>query len=96
MVAYSIGFGEVQTLGRIGVTEHDMDRLCRQMTAKGSSVSFVDEARPCGYGLQRQLADKGLACMVCAPSLIARSGRASLCKKVNMLQRLQSRVLFTP
>ena len=72
VVAYSIGFGEVQTLGRIGVTERDIDRFCQRMKAKGSSVTFVYEAGPCGYGLQRQLARKGFACMVCAPSLIAR------------------------
>ncbi len=72
VVAYSIGFGEVQTLGRIGVTERDVDRLCQQMKSKGSTVSFVYEAGPCGYGLQRQLARKGMACVVCAPSLIAR------------------------
>jgi transposase len=32
----------------------------------------VYEAGPCGYGLQRHLSDKGIECMVCAPTLIPR------------------------
>lgn len=60
---------------RIGVTERDIGRLCQQMKAKDSSVSFVYEAEPCGYGLQRQLARKGLSCVVCTLSLIARKPR---------------------
>jgi transposase len=72
VAAYSIGFGEVQSLGNIGVLQRDIDRLCTRMQSKGAHVSFVYEAGPCGYGLHRHLTKKGFACMVCAPSLIAR------------------------
>lgn len=72
VAAYSVGFGEVQSLGNIGVRECDWDKLCTRMQSKGSQVVFVYEAGPCGYGLQRYLARKGYACTVCAPSLLAR------------------------
>lgn len=72
VAAYSVGFGEVQSLGNIGVRECDLDRLCTRMQSKGSHVRFVYEAGPCGYGLYRYLTKKGFGCMVCAPSLIAR------------------------
>ena len=70
--AYAIGLGEVESLGAMGVLDRDIDRLCTRMQSKGSRVSFVYEAGPCGYGLYRHLAKKGFACMVCAPSMIAR------------------------
>lgn len=72
VAAYSIGFGEIQSVGNIGVRQRDLDRLCTRMQSKGSRVCFVYEAGPCGYGIYRYLAKKGFACMVCAPSLIAR------------------------
>ena len=72
VAAYSVGVGEVQNLGNIGVLERDIKRLCARMQSKASRVMFVYEAGPCGYGLYRQLTKMGFACMVCAPSLIAR------------------------
>lgn len=69
---HSVGLGEVQSLGDIGVLERDLTGLCARMQSKAVQVSFVYEAGPCGYGLHRTLTKKGLACMVCAPSLIAR------------------------
>lgn len=72
VAAYSIGFGEVQGLGNVGVCARDLDRLCTRMQSKASQVVFVYEAGPCGYGLYRYLTKKGFDCMVCAPSLIAR------------------------
>lgn len=42
------------------------------MQSKASTVVFVYEAGPCGYGIHRQLTAKGYHCMVCAPSLIPR------------------------
>ena len=68
VAAYSVGFGEVQSLGDVGVRDRDIDRLCTPMA---SEVRFVYEAGPCGYGLQRHLSRKGYECQVCAPSLIA-------------------------
>jgi len=72
VAAYSVGFGEVQSLGQIGVLDRDLDRLCRRMQSKASTVVFVYEAGPCGYGIQRYLSRKGVVCQVCAPSLIAK------------------------
>jgi len=71
VAAHSVGFGEVQSLGNVGVRDRDMDRLCTRMQSKAPEVRFVYEAGPCGYGLQRHLSRKGYECQVCAPSLIA-------------------------
>lgn len=46
IAAYSIGFGEIQSLGNIGVRLRDLDRLCTRMQSKGSRVCFVYEAGP--------------------------------------------------
>ncbi|CAB3810573.1 IS110 family transposase ISSso6 [Paraburkholderia ultramafica] len=69
-VAYAIGMGEVELLGKTGTTKADIDRLCRRLQSKGRHVRIVYEAGPCGYGLYRQLVQKGFDCIVCAPSLI--------------------------
>lgn len=69
-VAYAIGMGEVELLGKTGTTKTDTDRLCKRLQSKGRHVRIVYEAGPCGYGLYRQLMDKGFDCMACAPSLI--------------------------
>lgn len=71
-VAYALGAGEVEVLGKIGTTQADIDRLCKRLQSKARQVSVVYEAGPCGYGLYRQLVQKGFDCMVCAPSLIPR------------------------
>lgn len=69
-VAYAVGTGDVEVLGRIGTTRGDIDRLCKRLRSKGRHVHVVYEAGPCGYGLYRQLVEEGFECMVCAPSLI--------------------------
>ena len=46
-------------------------RLARRLQREGSGpVRACDEAGPCGYVLQRQLARDGVECVVVAPSLI--------------------------
>jgi len=72
-VAYALGMGEVEQLGKIGTTKTDVDRLCKRLQSKGRQVRVVYEAGPCGYGLYRELVQKGFDCMVCAPSLIKKS-----------------------
>jgi transposase len=67
MVAYAIGIGEVELLAKIGTTKTDIDRLCKRLQSKARRVHLVYEA---GYGLYRQLVEKGFDCMGCAPSLI--------------------------
>ncbi|RDU94524.1 IS110 family transposase [Trinickia dinghuensis] len=69
-VAYARGMGEVELLGKTGTTQADVDRLCRRLQSKARHVCVVYEAGPCGYGLYRQLVQRGFGCMVCAPSLI--------------------------
>ncbi|MEX3816609.1 transposase, partial [Paraburkholderia sp. BR13439] len=70
--AYALGTGEVELLGKIGTTKADIDRLCKPLQSKARHIHLVYEAGPCGYGLYRQLVQKELECMVCAPSLIPR------------------------
>ncbi|CAB3655536.1 IS110 family transposase ISSso6 [Paraburkholderia rhynchosiae] len=69
-VAYALGTGEVELLSKIGTTKADIDRLCKRLQSKARHVRIVYEAGPCGFGLYRQLVQKGSDCIVCAPSLI--------------------------
>jgi transposase len=71
-VAYALDHGEIETLGKTGTSQIEIDRLCKRLKAKGRHIKVVYEAGPCGYGLQRRLAARGFECMVCAPSLIPR------------------------
>ena len=57
-------------VGTIGPRQADIDKLIRRLHSKASSLVFVYEAGPCGYGLHRYLTAKGLECSVVAPSLI--------------------------
>ncbi|MDR5781233.1 hypothetical protein QCE63_17660 [Caballeronia sp. LZ065] len=70
VVAYSVGFGEVEVLGKIGTRAADIDRLCKRMQSKASTVVFVYEAVPCGYALYRQLTAKGYPCMGLSPLIV--------------------------
>ncbi|RQU61867.1 IS110 family transposase [Burkholderia cenocepacia] len=69
-VAYAIDAGEFESLGKIGTTKTEIDRLCKRLQSKAPHVRIAYEAGPCGYGLYRQLVERGFECMVCAPSLI--------------------------
>lgn len=69
-VAYTIDMGDVELLGKIGTAKADIDRLCKRVQSKARHVRVVYEAGPCGYGLYRELVQRGFDCMVCAPSLI--------------------------
>ncbi|MCP3728793.1 transposase, partial [Paraburkholderia sp. CNPSo 3272] len=69
-VAYALGTGEVELLGKIGTTKTDIERLSKRLQSKARRIHIVYEAGPCGYGLYRQLMQKEFDCMVCAPSLI--------------------------
>src|SRR2546427_4634482 len=64
---------EVVSLGAIGTRQSDIDKLIRKLQSKGATtLVFVYEAGPCGYGLYRYLTGKGFPCHVVAPSLIPR------------------------
>ncbi|KWH24038.1 transposase [Burkholderia cepacia] len=71
-VAYAVDAGAVESLGKIGTTKAEIDRLCKRLQSKAPHVRVVYEAGPCGYGLYRQLVERDFECMVCAPSLIPR------------------------
>ncbi len=65
---------EVVSRGAIGTRQSDIDKLIRKLQSKGATtLVFVYEAGPCGYGLYRYLTGKGFACHVVAPSLIPRT-----------------------
>lgn len=77
-VAYSLGVGEVELLGKIGTAKTDIDRLCKRLQSKARRIRIVYEAGPCGYGLYRQLGQKGFDCMVCAPQGLSTLARCAL------------------
>src|ERR1700692_1256343 len=43
MVAYSVGFGDVENLGKISPRATDIDRLCKRMQSKASQGRFFYE-----------------------------------------------------
>jgi len=64
---------EVVSLGAIGTRQCDIDKLIRKVQSKGATtLVFVYEAGPGGYGRYRYLTGRGFACQVVAPSLIPR------------------------
>ena len=66
---------EVVFVGQIGTRQCDIDKLLRRLQSKASRLVCAYEAGPCGYVLHRYLTNKGLTCIVVAPSLIPkRSG----------------------
>ena len=61
---------DVVYVGQIGTREADIDKLLRRLHSHASRLVIAYEAGPCGYGLYRTLAKKGISCMVVARSLI--------------------------
>ncbi len=102
-VAYALGSGEVESLGKIGTTKSDIDRLCKRLQSKARHIRAVYEAGPCGYGLYRQLIQKGFECMVCAPSLIpkkpgerVKTDRRDAVKLVRLLRTGDLSAVYVP
>jgi transposase len=62
--------GEVRFLGEIDNTPAATNKLVSKLAARYQRLWFCYEAGPTGYGLYRQIAGLGHACMVVAPSLI--------------------------
>lgn len=62
--------GEVRSWGAIPNERTAIDRMLRRMAARHPIASYVYEAGPCGYGLYRHLAAKGIDCRVTAPSKV--------------------------
>ena len=61
---------DVVYVGQIGTRESDIDTLLRRLHSHASRLVVAYEAGPCGYGLYRRLSEKGVSCLVVAPSLI--------------------------
>jgi transposase len=61
---------DVVYVGQIGTRETDIDKLLRRLHSHASRLVVAYEAGPCGYGLYRTLTNKGVSCMMVAPSLI--------------------------
>ena len=61
---------EVVDVGQVGTREADLEKLLRRLHSRASRLVVAYEAGPCGYGLYRTLTEKGVSCLVVAPSLI--------------------------
>ena len=61
---------EVVCVGQIGTRDADIEKLLRRRHSQAARLVVAYEAGPCGYGLYRRLAEKGVSCRVVAPSLI--------------------------
>jgi transposase len=68
--AQAAGGAPPHFVGTIGTRQADIDQLIRRLHAKAAHLVFAYEAGPCGYVLHRYLQNKGLDCLVVAPSLI--------------------------
>ena len=64
--------GEVRHVGTIENSPVAIAKLARRLARRHGAIEFVYEAGSCGYNVQRQLAEMGLTCRVCAPSLTPR------------------------
>lgn len=71
-VADGGGRGDVRSFGQIVNTPAALSRLLTKLVQPRRVLKFCYEAGPCGYGIQRQLANAGHDCVVVAPSLIPR------------------------
>jgi hypothetical protein len=95
---------EVVSLGAIGTRQCDIDKLIRKFQSKGATtLVFVCEAGPCGYGLYRYLTGKGFACHVVAPSLIPRkagdrvkTGRRDAITLARLMRSGDLRAIYVP
>jgi transposase len=63
---------EVRFVGAIPNEPAALDKLAARLSRGGRTLRFVYEAGPCGYGVYRHLRDRGVECVVVAPSLIPR------------------------
>ena len=61
---------DVRSYGPINGNHEAVYKVLRKFISHGKQPRVVYEAGPCGFALQRYLAQKGIDCMVVAPSLI--------------------------
>ena len=67
--------GTVRHYGQIRNRIDAIDKLVAKRTREATTLKFVYEAGPCGFGLYRHLARKQYSCDVVAPSLIPKKAR---------------------
>ena len=61
---------DVVYVGQVGTREADIEKLLRRLHSHAARLVVAYEAGPCGYGLYRTLTQRGVSCLVVAPSLI--------------------------
>lgn len=67
--------GEVRHYGVIAPDVEALDKLVRALQAPSRVLHVVYEAGPCGFGIHRHLAKRGVDCVVVSPSMVPkRSG----------------------
>ena len=64
--------GGVRFVGEIANEPAALDKLVARLGRGGRELRFAYEAGPCGYGVYRHLRDRGVECVVVAPSKIPR------------------------
>ena len=62
--------GEVRRWGQIGGDRAALGKAVRKLESLGKKFTFVYEAGPCGFWIQRWVAQRGHECWVVSPSLI--------------------------
>ncbi|MCY4304200.1 MAG: transposase, partial [Aestuariivita sp.] len=58
--------------GTIANCRSALQRLIVRLTPQGGKLSVCDEAGPCGYGVYREITERGHHCDVVAPGLVPR------------------------
>jgi transposase len=90
---------EVRYYGTINGDLASLDKAIRKLVSRGTALSFVYEAGPCGYEIYRHLRGQGHDCTVVAPSLIPRKSGDRIKndrRDAEMLARLQRAGELTP
>ncbi len=73
--------GQKREVNFYGAINNDMDQLhkfLRKQISQGVEPRCVYKAGPCGYNIYRSLKDKGIDCVVIAPSLIPKKNGAKI------------------
>jgi len=97
--------GRQREVNFYGVINNDMNQLhkfLRKQISQGAEPRCVYEAGPCGYNIYRSLSEKGIDCVVVAPSLIPRkSGELKQIEEIqkhllNFIERVNSHQFMCP
>lgn len=75
-IALAEGSAAVRHYGKVGGQRADLQRVVRKLASLGKRrLVFICEAGPCGFALQRWLAQSGQECWVVSPADTPRRGR---------------------